>query len=79
MTGRASDTSRAGRSGKLASTNHPNKTMSPQDLKDTITLIGGFAVAATCMTHSIPGAFTRVTVSDVTKLMGGDGTGRVQR
>lgn len=29
--------------------NHPKKTMSPQDLKDTITLIGGFAVAATSL------------------------------
>lgn len=53
MTDRASDTSRAGRSGKLASTNHPNKTMSPQDLKDTITLIGGFAVAATSLPRVI--------------------------
>ena len=38
-----------------------------------------FAVAASCLKHSIPGDFNRVTVSDVTKLMGGDGTGRVQR
>ena len=35
-----------------------------------------FAVAASCLKHSIPGDFNRVTVSDVTKLMGGDGTGR---
>ena len=38
-----------------------------------------FAVAASCLKHSIIGDFNRVTVSDVTKLMGGDGTGRVQR
>ena len=38
-----------------------------------------FAVAASCLKHSIPGDFNRVTISDVTKLMGGDGTGRVQR
>lgn len=38
-----------------------------------------FAVAASCLKHSIPGDFNRVTVADVTKLMGGDGTGRVQR
>ena len=38
-----------------------------------------FAVAASCLKHSIIGDFNRVDVSDVTKLMGGDGTGRVQR
>ncbi len=38
-----------------------------------------FAVAAGCLKHSILGDFNRVSVSDVEKLMGGDGTGRVQR
>ena len=38
-----------------------------------------FAVAASCLKHSIPGDFNRVGVADVEKLMGGDGTGRVQR
>lgn len=38
-----------------------------------------FAVAASCLKHSILGDFNRVGVEDVTKLMGGDGTGRVQR
>ncbi len=38
-----------------------------------------FAVAASCLKHSIVGDFNRVTADDVTKLMGGDGTGRVQR
>ena len=38
-----------------------------------------FAVAASCLKHSVIGDFNRVSVSDVTKLMGGDGTGRVQR
>ena len=38
-----------------------------------------FAVAASCLKHSILGDFNRVDVSDVEKLMGGDGTGRVQR
>ena len=38
-----------------------------------------FAVAASCLKHSVIGDFNRVNVSDVTKLMGGDGTGRVQR
>lgn len=38
-----------------------------------------FAVAASCLKHSIIGDFNRVDVSDVQKLMGGDGTGRVQR
>ena len=38
-----------------------------------------FAVAASCLKHSIIGDFNRVSVSDVEKLMSGDGTGRVQR
>lgn len=38
-----------------------------------------FAVAASCLKHSIPGDFNRVSVSEVEKLAGGDGTGRVQR
>lgn len=38
-----------------------------------------FAVAASCLKHSIIGDFNRVGVGDVEKLMGGDGTGRVQR
>lgn len=38
-----------------------------------------FAVAASCLKHSVSGDFNRVSASDVEKLMGGDGTGRVQR
>lgn len=38
-----------------------------------------FAVAASCLKHSIPGDFNRVTVSEVEKLMQGGGSGRVQR
>ena len=38
-----------------------------------------FAVAASCLKHSVIGDFNRVGVSDVEKLAGGDGTGRVQR
>ena len=38
-----------------------------------------FAVAASCLKHSVIGDFNRVSVSDVEKLMGGDGTVRVQR
>lgn len=38
-----------------------------------------FAVAASCLKHSISGDFNRVGVADVEKLMAGDGTGRVQR
>ena len=38
-----------------------------------------FAVAASCLKHSILGDFNRVSISDVEKLMGGDGSGRVQR
>ncbi|MBO4636871.1 MAG: sugar kinase [Clostridiales bacterium] len=38
-----------------------------------------FAVAASCLKHSIPGDFNRVSVSEVESLMKGDGSGRVQR
>ncbi len=38
-----------------------------------------FAVAASCLKHSIIGDFNRVGISDVEKLMCGDGSGRVQR
>jgi len=38
-----------------------------------------FAAAASCLKHSISGDFNRVSVSEVTKLMGGDASGRVQR
>ncbi|MGN1306050.1 MAG: PfkB family carbohydrate kinase [Faecousia sp.] len=38
-----------------------------------------FAVAASCLKHSIIGDFNRVDVADVEKLAGGDGSGRVQR
>ena len=38
-----------------------------------------FAVAASCLKHSIIGDFNRVSVADVEKLASGDGSGRVQR
>ncbi len=38
-----------------------------------------FAVAASCLKHSIIGDFNRVSLSEVQKLMGGDASGRVQR
>ncbi|MCK5130315.1 MAG: sugar kinase [Clostridiales bacterium] len=38
-----------------------------------------FAVAASCLKHSIPGDFNLVKVDEVEKLMGGDGSGRVSR
>ncbi|MCP4273148.1 MAG: sugar kinase [Gammaproteobacteria bacterium] len=38
-----------------------------------------FAVAASCLKHSIYGDFNRVTVAEAEKLMAGDGSGRVQR
>lgn len=38
-----------------------------------------FAAAASCLKHSIIGDFNRIGVSDVEKLMNGDGSGRVQR
>jgi 2-dehydro-3-deoxygluconokinase len=39
----------------------------------------GFAVAASCLKHSISGDFNRVSVPEVEKLMRGDASGRVQR
>lgn len=38
-----------------------------------------FAVAASCLKHSISGDFNRVSVAEVEKLMAGDTSGRVQR
>jgi 2-dehydro-3-deoxygluconokinase len=38
-----------------------------------------FAVAASCLKHSIPGDFNRVSVSEVENLMRGAGSGRVVR
>lgn len=38
-----------------------------------------FAVAASCLKHTIDGDFNRVTVDEVLKLAKGDGSGRVQR
>ena len=38
-----------------------------------------FAVAASCLKHSIPGDFNLVSVAEVEKLMGGDVSGRVSR
>jgi 2-dehydro-3-deoxygluconokinase len=38
-----------------------------------------FAVAASCLKHSIQGDFNRVSVAEVKNLLGGDGSGRVQR
>lgn len=38
-----------------------------------------FATAASCLKHSIEGDFNQVSVDEVTKLAGGDASGRVQR
>ncbi len=38
-----------------------------------------FAVAASCLKHTVYGDFNRVTVDEVEKLMGGDASGRVAR
>ena len=46
--------------------------------KDTQSAIE-FAVAASALKHTIEGDFNRVCVSEVEKLAGGDGSGRVQR
>ena len=46
--------------------------------KDTQAAIE-FAVAASALKHSVEGDYNRVKVSEVEKLAGGDGSGRVQR
>ena len=38
-----------------------------------------FAVAASCLKHSVQGDFNMVSFDEVMKLAGGDGSGRVQR
>ncbi len=38
-----------------------------------------FAVAASALKHSVEGDYNMVTVSEVEKLAGGDGSGRIQR
>jgi 2-dehydro-3-deoxygluconokinase len=38
-----------------------------------------FAVAASCLKHSIPGDFNRFSVEEVRQLVKGGGSGRVQR
>ena len=38
-----------------------------------------FAVAASCLKHTIEGDLNQVSVDEVKKLAGGDGSGRVQR
>ncbi|MCI9042289.1 MAG: sugar kinase, partial [Dubosiella newyorkensis] len=38
-----------------------------------------FAVAASALKHSIEGDYNLVSVDEVEKLAGGDGSGRVQR
>ena len=38
-----------------------------------------FAVAASALKHTVEGDYNRISVSEVEKLAGGDGSGRVQR
>lgn len=38
-----------------------------------------FAAAASCLKHSVPGDFNRVSAAEVEALVGGDASGRVQR
>jgi 2-dehydro-3-deoxygluconokinase len=48
------------------------KGLSPQETLE-------YAVAASCLKHTIEGDFNIVSVDEVKKLAGGDGSGRVQR
>lgn len=47
--------------------------------KDDLQKALNFAVAASCLKHTIHGDYNRVTVEEVEKLMGGDASGRVSR
>lgn len=38
-----------------------------------------FAVAASCLKHSIPGDFNYATEDEITSLLRGTGTGRIKR
>ena len=38
-----------------------------------------FSVAASCLKHSVEGDFNMVSMDEVLKLAGGDGSGHVQR
>lgn len=38
-----------------------------------------FGIAASCLKHTIPGDFYRVTVTEIEKLLPGDASGRVSR
>ncbi len=38
-----------------------------------------FAVAISCLKHTVEGDFNQVTADEVLRLAGGDGSGRVQR
>lgn len=44
-----------------------------------LTTIVEFAVAASCLKHTIPGDFNLVSLDEVHTLVGGDGSGRIQR
>ena len=44
----------------------------PQDILE-------FAVAASCLKHSVEGDYNMMSVDEVKALAGGDGSGRVQR
>ncbi len=48
------------------------KNMGPQGTLE-------WAVAASCLKHTIPGDYNRVSVAEVDTLAGGDASGRVQR
>lgn len=41
--------------------------------------LANYGMDASCLKHTIEGDFNQVSVDEVEKLMGGDGTGRVQR
>ena len=49
-----------------------NYTMGPADALE-------FAVAASCLKHSIPGDFPLLSIAEVKALAAGSGSGRVQR
>jgi 2-dehydro-3-deoxygluconokinase len=49
--------------------------LTEQGLQETVE----FAAAASCLKHSIQGDFNLVSFDEILALMGGDGSGRIQR
>ena len=76
-----------GEKGYVSTLQYVDAAESIEDISDhTLTITGKstqeaveFAVAASALKHTVEGDYNMVTVSEVEKLAGGDGSGRIQR